>query len=294
VVLNYRTPHETAGAVQSLQGSDRPAETLIVVDNGSADGSPELLRALLPGVTVLETATNLGFSGGCNAGIRQALGGGADLVFLVNSDLVVAPRTLGQLERALGESPDAGIVGPVVLARSEPDRVSSAGIVFSPVTGRMRHVGAGQRLEHLGLPPTRVVDGVSGCAMLVRREVFEAIGLLDEDYFFSFEDLDFCLRAGRRGFSTVLAGDALSYHQGSRSIGKRSTSRIYFATRNHLRLASRLTPPHPVLAALRAAWIVALNLAFVLVRGETPRWRALGAVGHGVWDHLRRRYGDRS
>src|SRR6185295_12171966 len=107
----------------------------------------------------------------------------------------------------------AGIVGPVVLARSEPDRIASIGISYAPSTGRMRHRDAGKPMGDRQLPARGPVDGVSGCLMLITRDVFEAIGLFDEDYFFSFEDLDFCLRARRAGFTTVLATSAVTYHE---------------------------------------------------------------------------------
>jgi len=76
--------------------------------------------------------------------------------------------------------------------------------------------------------PDRLVDGVSGCAMLIRGSVFESIGLFDEDYFYSFEDLDFCLKARRAGFATVVAGAATAYHEGGHSIGANSPRRLYF------------------------------------------------------------------
>src|SRR6185436_10315184 len=101
------------------------------------------------------------------------------------------------------ETPSLGIVAPVLLSREEPDHIASAGIFFSERTGRMRHHAAGRRFAALGTDPLRVVDAVSACVMLVRREVFEAVGLLDEAYFFSFEDIDFCLRARNAGFQTA-------------------------------------------------------------------------------------------
>src|SRR6185295_17162088 len=97
--------------------------------------------------------------------------------------------------------------------------IASAGMRYVPRTGRMRHLRVGESVDAYSLPSQAVVDGVSGCVMMIRRQVFDAIGLLDEDYFFSFEDLDFCLRARRAGFATVVSGRATAYHEGSRSIG---------------------------------------------------------------------------
>jgi len=116
VVLNYRTAGETVRAVEALRASRRPVQDLIVVDNGSGDGSPRRLATFGPDITLLETGANLGFSGGNNVGIREALRRGADLVLLVNSDARVGPECVGRLEAALGEEPAAGIVGPVTVS----------------------------------------------------------------------------------------------------------------------------------------------------------------------------------
>src|SRR6185503_331337 len=137
---------------------------------------------------------------------------GADCVLLVNSDVIVPPDAVEHLERCLGTTPGAGIAGPVVLARSEPDRIASLGMSYTPSTGRMRHRGNGETIGP-DQPAAGLVDGVSGCLMLVTRDVFDAVGLFDDEYFFSFEDLDFCLKARRAGFATVLAGRATVYHE---------------------------------------------------------------------------------
>ena len=293
VVLNYRTPGDTILAVRALQASDRPVQDIVVVDNASADGSAAAFREHLAGVRLLETGENLGFSGGSNVGIRDVLGRGADLVLLINADVTLTPDCLGHLEAALTAEADAGIAGPVLVRRAEPDGVASAGMMFSPATGRMRHPEHGLPVESLtSRPATWIVSGVSGCAMLVRREILQRIGLLDEDYFFSFEDLDFCLRARRAGFSAVVARDAVAYHEGSASIGAQSARRLYFAARNHLLLAERaLTPANGLGAWVRRLSIVSLNLARAGRGVEMPRVAGLRAVLAGVQDHRRGRYG---
>jgi GT2 family glycosyltransferase len=289
VVVNYRTPDQTVLAVHSLQTSS-VVPSVIVVDNGSADGSADRLRSALPGIRLLEAPRNLGFSGGCNQAIRLALEQGTDFVLLVNSDAVLAPDAVDVLLRAACDQPSAGIFGPVLLGREEPDRIASAGIRYSLRTGRMRHVAAGAPISLLPPGAVHQVDAVSGCVMLIRRDVFERIGLLDDEYFFFFEDVDFCSRARAAGFDVLRANEAIAYHEGGRSIGRRSPDRVYFATRNHLRLADRIGHgPRP--APVRAGLIVGLNAAYVLLSGETPRIRGLAAVARGAWHHARGRYG---
>lgn len=291
VLLNHRTPVETWLAARALFASSRPVDDLVVVDNGSGDGSAASLRARLPSVRIVEAARNLGFAGGANVGIRTALEAGAELVGLVNSDAILARDTLERLEAALGAVPDVGIVGPVVLSRSDPGRVASCGMTFDARTGRMRHRQAGAMVDDVRLPPVVPVDGVSGCCMLVRRAVFERVGLFAEELFFSFEDLDFCLRAASAGFGTACVASALAYHEGSATIGRRSPERIYYATRNHLAVAARHGPSAPLARLGRAATVVALNLVYALAVSDVPRFAGVRAAVRGAVDHVRGRYG---
>ena len=103
------------------------------------------------------------------------------------------------------------------------------------------------------------------------------------------------MRARAAGFATICVLAAAARHEGSRTIGRSSPRRLYFATRNHLRLASRAMPASPRGRALvRTGSILALNLAYATLRAETPRLQGLAAVIRGAWDHARGRYGDGS
>ena len=260
VVLNYRTPDQTSLAVRSLQTALTPPSEILVVDNHSDDGSVETLHRSVKGVRLIESDENLGFPGGCNLGIRAALERMPRFVLLLNSDAILAPDAIDLLVAAMEEDPRVGIAAPVLLSREEPDHVSSAGISFSCRTGRMRHRAAGRRFSALGSDAVHMVDAVSGCAMLIRREVFERVGFLDEAFFFSFEDVDFCLRARDAGFEIGCVQDARAYHEGGRTIGRRSARRVYFGTRNHLRLASRVGDKTS--RPFRLAMVAAFNAAY--------------------------------
>jgi GT2 family glycosyltransferase len=292
VVLNYRAADDTLLAVQSLRASRRRPNDIIVVDNDEHGTAQAALSSLAPHIVYMHAPVNLGYSGGMNLGIREALRRGADRVLLVNSDVVLPPDCLERLEEALDSAPSVGIAGPVVVARSDPDRFATLGMSYRPASGRMRHVGFGRRVDGRLLAATAPVDGVAGCVMLVRRDVFDAVGLFDDDYFFSFEDLDFCLRARRAGFSTVLAGLATAHHEGGRSIGARSPRRLYFGARGHLLLARRAGPPTSRLcSAMRTTSIVMLNLAHAVRSSGAPLPTRLGAVARGVRDYFVGRFG---
>ena len=291
VVLNFRTPNDTVLAVKSLLASRRPIDRVVVVDNDSRENVRDLLHALRRPVSYLLTGANLGFSGGVNVGIRDALAQGADRILLVNSDVIVPPDCVERLERAL-DAPGVGVVGPAIVARADPGWIASLGMSYSTSTGRMRHAGVGQRLAPCGAAAGGDVDGVSGCLMLIRREVFDAIGLFHEDYFFSFEDLDFCLTAKRAGFRTVLAGDAVGYHEGGRSIGADAVVRLYFGARNHLMLAHRIGPrTRRYRAFVRTGIIVMLNLAHAVRAEGGSIVDRVGAVVSGTQDYFLGRMG---
>jgi len=293
IVLNFQTPDETLLAVKALLQSDRPIDDLLVVDNGPADAAgavdPDIAR-LSRNLTILHTGANLGFPGGMNVGIHEAIRRGADRVLLVNSDVIVPPDCVGHLEAALSATAEAGVVGPVIMARTDPGTIASLGISYSHASGRMRHRGFGAPAAAAAIPKAQVVDAVSGCVMLIARAVLDAIGRLDEAYFFSFEDVDFCLRAKNAGFASIIAGDARVYHEGHRSIGHTTPSRLYFAARNHLLLAQRANGS-ALPYGLWAAPVVALNLAHALraTGGSLPA--RLAAVARGTRDYARGCFG---
>ena len=289
IILNYRTPAQTIAAVESLRASERSIDRMFVVDNASGDESTDRFRRELGELDLLNVTENGGFSTGCNVGIREALQAGVERLLILNGDVVFHPDAVGAMVEAM--SGGADIVGPVLVASTDSDQVESAGITYSPVTGRMRHRYSQESRSASQIPPIAEVDGVSGCAMLVRREVFEAVGLFGEEYFYGFEDLELCLRARAAGFRTVCAGRAIVQHEGAASIGRTSARRLYFASRNHLLLASRVGPQAWPIRAARATNIIGLNVAHALVRSSAPVVPSLAAVGRGVRDHLRGRYG---
>ena len=289
VVLNYRTPDRTRLAVRALAASTFPVDIIVVDNDGPREGA-DLPAIAEPGVTLLQTGGNLGFAGGCNVGIGHALATGAPWIVLVNSDLLVAPDTIEGLARAADEHPEAGILGPLLLSSGEPTEVSSAGMDYVPRSGRMQHRAAGLPRAGAHGPKWQQVAGVSGCAMLVRREVFERAGLLPEEYFFSFEDLAFCLRARRAGFDVGLTTQVAAYHEGSGTMG-RSPDRFYYAARNHLRLAAEHQAGGLFTRVARSAFIVALNLAHACRPDPAPAPARLLAVGRGLKHYLTGRTG---
>jgi len=289
VVLHHGTPVETAIAVRALRAGDAPLDRIIVVNNDDAPRGLDLGAVGLP-VQQIVTGRNLGFSGGMNAGIRRALDAGAGAVLLVNSDVIVPPRAARALATVLEEHPEAGIVAPVVLAREQPESIASLGIRFDRRSGRMRNLAGDMPLS--SLPAWQPVDAVNGSALLVARATFERVGLFDERYFFSFEEIEFCLRARDAGFTPGVTAAAVVYHQGGATLHAASPRRFYFAARNHLALAASAGRPAGTMAkAGRAAVVILLNLAHALLAPGGHRLARLRATFRGVNDYRRGRFG---
>jgi GT2 family glycosyltransferase/glycosyltransferase involved in cell wall biosynthesis len=290
VVVNYRTPVDTRLAVKSLLASRRALQQVIVVDNDAPDELRGAVAAWGPAVTYLHTGANLGFAGGVNTGVRAALESGADAVLLVNSDAVLAPSCLEHLERALDAQAGTGIAAPLLLARHDPATVASAGIDYDRRTGRMLERQAGRRREAIDASPG-ARGAASGCVLLVTRAVWERVGLLDERYFFGFEDVDLCLRAGAAGLGTRLESRAVAYHEGGGSLGPAAPRRFYFAARNHLLLAHDHPAGGPLSRVMRPVAVVSLNVAHALTSPGGSRSAKLGATLRGVFDYARGRFG---
>ena len=290
VVVNHRTPGDTYLAVRSLLGSRRPLDQIFVVDNDTPAQLREGAAAWGGTVTYVHTGVNLGFAGGVNAGVRTALAEGADAVLLVNSDAVLAPSCLSHLEGALEPAAGASIVAPLILARTDPATVASAGIDYDARTGRMRERHAGRPRVAVDVSSGSRV-AASGCVLLVTREAWERVGLLDERYFFGFEDIDLCLRAGAAGLRTQFEPRALAYHEGGGSLGPASPRRFYFAARNHLLLAHDHHAGGVVARVARPLTVVALNLAHALTSPGGSRAAKLGATVRGALDYARGRFG---
>jgi GT2 family glycosyltransferase len=205
------------------------------VDNASGDGSEAILRERFPDLDFIQTGANLGFAGGNNVGVRHALAQGADYVWLLNNDTVVEAEALSSLVRSAQGDPRVGMVGSKIVYHDAPDLLWFAGAVLD---GKSAH-----RPCHLGLNEKDMgqydVPGesgyITGCSLLARREMLEAVGLLDEELFLYFEDVDWSARARAAGWTLLYCPESLVYHKVSISTGgAASPTLLYYTSRNRL------------------------------------------------------------
>jgi hypothetical protein len=249
----------------------------MIVDNGSTDDSVHQFRQHFGNmVEVLELPVNLGFAGGMNAGIQAALHAGAMAVLLLNNDTVVHPAMLYHLLEAAAARPEAGVFGPAIYYYERPQRIWQLGAreySLLPIP-----LSLGQRtLRHNGGRPFRV-DYVTGCAMLVRREVFRQVGLLDTAYAMYFEDADFCRRVRQAGFELWCVPAAQMWHRVSLSARKVKPASRYAFSWGRARFYRQ--HPHGPLPGLTYSYLLASTLVksiSAMLRGErallAPLWR---------------------
>jgi len=194
--------------LKSIEKSTYSDYEVIVIDNASKDGTPELVKEEFPQIELIVNKKNLGFTGGNNIGIKESRG---EFIFLLNDDTVIHPDLLKTLVTELESSPKIGIVGPKIYfipasSADKParqDKIWFAGGKIDWKRGEAYNLGRGLINSELKNDIRKEVDFITGCALMVKREVIEKIGLLDEKFFAYYEDADWCQKAAKAGYSVV-------------------------------------------------------------------------------------------
>jgi GT2 family glycosyltransferase len=291
VILNTNRREDTCAALASLAQNTYQNHQVIVLDNASTDGSVPAIQAAFPGVQIISLEQNLGYAGNNNVGIQAALARGAEWVFVLNEDTVLDPDCLEQLVTIGQSDPKIGIVGPMVYHHNEPSVIQSAG-------GKMGHDWSAWHLaqnepDRGQFPQPHDVDWISGCAILVRRAVIEQVGMLDQRFFYYWEETEWCVRTKKAGWRIVHVPQAKLWHKGVQRDYKPGPSVTYYSTRNRLMMLQKHHAP-------LVAWVAALKqtLRTLLSWSIRPKWRSMlghrDAMWQGMMDFLRHRWGMRS
>lgn len=216
VVLSWNGRACTLECVESLLAADLSGARILVVDNGSTDDSVAALRARFPAVPVLALPENRGYAGGNNVGMRAALADGTGAVLLLNNDTEVAPDFLPPLIGVLNTYPLAAAVSSAIMRLDSPQVLQEAYLEVYYGFGLIRRRGC-NALPGEGFDAVRRVDAAIGCSLLVRAEALREVGELDEAYFAYHEEVDWCVRARKRGYHVFYQPFSRVYHHFSKS-----------------------------------------------------------------------------
>ncbi len=218
LILNWNGRDDTIECLRSVFAVDYPNARVVVIDNASTDGSVTAIRAQFPTVHIIENPNNLRFAGGNNVGIEYALREGAEYILLLNNDTTVDQRFLSELVSMFRDSRSAGMAGPKILYYHRPEQIWYAGGIIEWWKGWISHRGI-REIDRGQYDQPAETDYLTGCCLLVRRQVVEQIGLLDERYSMYGEDVDWCVRTRRAGFSLHYIPAARIWHKVSVSSG---------------------------------------------------------------------------
>lgn len=295
IILNWKDYQTTLSCVESVKSLDYPNFKVVVVDNGSPNESERMLRKKLSkGIHLIQTGENLGYAGGNNLGIRYALNRGADYVLILNPDTLLEPGVLDELVKMAESKPQIGLTGPKLYYADKKNKIWGFGGNIDWLQGITPMVGQGE--EDTGqFDEAREFDRLTGSCLLIKRRVFDKIGLFPEDYFLYYEETDFCLRARKAGFKLVYVPSAIVWHNAGSSVGRDSPTRLYYFARNTLVFLWRWAPWW----AFFTCWWTYMNLfgaikeLRILLRERCFRSKfiKIAAIEIGVFDFLRGKRG---
>jgi hypothetical protein len=282
VILNWNAAVDTVRCVRRVASWDTLRARVIVVDNASTDGSPESIARECPHIQLLRNSANLGFAGGNNRGIREALRHGDAPILLLNNDARIEQQDVIRLLESLLANEQIGLIGPLLFDAQRKKKLLAAGSK-DPTRHHHSHIRTLPSDE-----PIQIVECVPGTVIMVRAEVFRRVGLLDEDYFFASEIVDLCLRARQQGYLTAVDARAEAYHDLERSSHLRETLHSYYIIRNRFLLIRKFHRESRLL--FRTFWTL-YSLGLSLKAQLKGQRAAARAIRLGLSDGLQGRFG---
>jgi len=282
IIVNWNRRDLLRASLLSLRAQTLREHEVIVVDNGSTDGSPAMVLEEFPEAVLIRNTGNRGFCAGNNQGVRQARG---RYVALLNNDAEASPQWLEQLVGGATSAPGVGMCASKILLFEARDVIDKVGHVIYP-DGQNRGRGCGEidRGQYEQIEEVLMPDG---CAALYDRRVFQAAGEFDEDFFAYGDDADLGLRIRLAGWRCLYMPGAVVYHHHSSTLGRFSEQRLVLVERNRAWLALKLFPlPLLLLNPFYSAVRLGVN-AWAALRG---RGEAGSFAGHSGWWTLLRAF----
>lgn len=239
IVVNYNCHEEIEQLIGSLLSQDYLNYELIVIDNNSSDRGIESLAKNHPHFKFIFQEENKGFAGANNVGIEASTG---EYIFLLNPDTLVDQNTIGELVKVLEDYPQAGSVSPKLIYHKEQLIQYAGSSELTTLTVKNYHRGNKEAdLDKYG--DVELTAFNHGAAMLLRKSVIKKVGLMPEEYFLYYEELDWCTTIKNKGFGLYYTGKTSVQHKASASTGRIEGLKSYFLTRNRVLYVLRKYPP---------------------------------------------------
>lgn len=284
VIVNYNQTETTKKCVESLL-KEAPEINIFIVDNGSTNDSFIFLKEFsnIHNIEILRSEKNLGFGAGANIGVKEALLRGADFILILNNDIIFEHNFLEPLLKEIKKGEKIGIVCPKIVFLNNGNKIWYLGGKIDFLQLKVLH-----NFENKKNPFE--TDFASGCAMMVKKEVFERIGFFKEKYFMFFEDADFSFLAKKAGFKIITVPASKIYHKESLTIRK-SPLKTYYLVRNGLLFGRENYPPFLM------PWLYYnFFIRSVFNFGKSlfnPQSEEIKAVSEGLNDFIKKRWGQK-
>ncbi len=291
ILVNWNSFDYTAQCIASLNRVTPNDFTIVVVDNGSNDFSGQQLKERFPHIILIESATNLGFTGGNNLGLEYSLREGFEYSMLLNNDTEVAPDFLQVLTDHMDHNPGTGVIQPKIFYHHDRTLLWDGGSYFNPVWGIAYTKGLGKQPGN-DYNTIKKVDWVTGCGFLTRNSILQKSGLLAKNFFIYYEDVDLSFRIKKLGYQLVFHPDSVIFHIAGASNKRKEKGKEgfvnpvvhYLNTRNRIWLLKEHTPFYYIPTVFMYTFFYTLTV--MLYFAARFRFKKLAAVGKAVKDGL--------
>lgn len=267
IILNFNQLPVTCEFLESTKKLTYPNYEIIMIDNASKENPTELINARYPEVKLIVSDKNLGFTGGNNLGIKAARG---DYYFIVNNDTEVTPDLLERVVETFDIDKTIGVVSPKIKYFSNPDTIQYAGFSeVNPFTGRGKTQG-GKKIDNGDFDTPGYTAYAHGAAMMVKKEVVDKVGMLPDNFFIYYEELDWSAHIRRAGYTIYYQPKGLIFHKESITMGKESAMKAYYHTRNRILFMRRNTKSYqfPVFVLFLSFVIIPRSILKYLFNGQ--------------------------
>ncbi len=293
VLVNWNSFDLTKDTLESLQQTTYTNYDCIVVDNGSVDGSGDLIEKQFPNCIVLKSSTNKGFTGGNNIGIDYALQQDYEYIMMLNNDVAVEPNFLEPLIAKLDQDDSVGAVQPLIYFHHDRHLIWNAGSTYNTFLGICATPDYNKKdTQHLFRKKAKQIDWITGCAFMIRASVLKEVGLLKEAFFIYYEDVNLSFRIKAAGYELSYVPSSVIYHiagmsHKTKEKGKEGfvSPKVHFLNaRNRIWCLKEHTPVWAIASVtlFNAFYFFSIGFYFIF----RARWQKLQAFKNGIIEGL--------